>query len=87
MNDVTTSEAGPQFADLLHRVLSSHERVRITKDGGELVAAVISREDLELLEELERLEDEADAEAFREAEADDDGVRIPFEEIKARHGL
>ncbi len=54
MSDVSTSEAHVQFVELLHRVLSSHERVRIT-DGGELVAAMISREDLELLEELERL--------------------------------
>lgn len=87
MTDVTMSEEGTQLADLVRRVRASRERVRIIVGVGEVVGAVISREDLELLEELDRLEDAADAEAFDAAKAADDGTRHSWEDVKAELGL
>jgi len=36
---------------------------------------------------LEQVEDAADLRAYEEALKDDDGIRIPFSEILAKHGM
>ncbi len=84
MSDVTVTRARARFSALLRR--AEHERVRITRRG-RVAAVVVSEADLERLEELDRLEDETDQAEFDQAEAEDDGVRIPIEEIAARLGV
>jgi prevent-host-death family protein len=83
MSTIAAREAREEFADLLNRAAYAHERVIITRNGRP-VAALISTADLEL---LEALEDAADRAAMREGREADDGERIPWEQVKARHGL
>lgn len=60
---ITASEARNDFRGTLNRVVRDHERLVITRHGDEEVA-VISVEDLRLLEKLERqMEDAVDSEA------------------------
>lgn len=72
-----------QLKDSLSAAINSasfgHERVGITKHG-KLAAALISIEDLELLESLE---DASDLAAYRAAKSEDDGTRIGLEELQA----
>jgi len=65
------------------RVRDSRERVSLAAEGGGEVVMIACEE----LDELERLEDEADQAECDRAEAEDDGVRIPLEEIAARLGI
>ena len=60
------SEAREGLAELINRVAYGRERVRLVRRGRAL-AAVVPMEDVEL---LERLEDELDLDAAREALAD-----------------
>lgn len=86
MSAVVEGEPNGRLAGLVRRVRESRERVNLTAEhGGEVV--MIAREELDELDELERLEDEADQAEFDRAEAEDDGVRIPLEEIAARLGV
>ena len=50
---LTTVEARDNFAELIDRAALSSERIVITRHG-EPMAALISLEDLELVEEIER---------------------------------
>jgi prevent-host-death family protein len=56
---LSTSEARAHFADVLERVAQGGERVVIERRG-KVLGAVVSREDLELLERVRELEDEED---------------------------
>lgn len=68
----------------MNRAAYRHERVLLTRHG-KPVAAIISKEDLEL---LEALEDRADLEAVRVALADPlNQEDIPWEQVKADLGL
>lgn len=67
------------LGDVVNRVGFGHERATITKNG-KPVAALIPIEDLEL---LDRLEEQADLEALRQARAQDDGTRIPLRDFIA----
>lgn len=49
--DVPVTEARAQFADLVNRVAYTGEPVRLTRRG-KVMAALVSPEDLELLEQL-----------------------------------
>ena len=69
------------LADALNRVAYAGERI-ILERRGKGVAALVSIEDLEL---LERIEDEADAKAARKALKEKGGVTL--EEIKKRLGM
>ncbi len=81
---VSVSEARHDFAEIVNRAAYGGERVRVVRRG-QAVAAIIPIEDLEL---LERLEDELDLEAAREALADPaNAVPIPWEQVKAELGL
>ena len=50
---LTTVEARDNFAELIDRAALSAERIVITRHG-EPMAAIVSLEDLELVEEIER---------------------------------
>lgn len=50
---LTTVEARDNFAELIDRAALSSERIVITRHG-EPMAAIVSLEDLELVEEIER---------------------------------
>lgn len=60
---INTNEARKEFADNINRVAYGHERLTITRHG-KPVAAIISVEDLEFLEELEH---QLDKKAIQEA--------------------
>lgn len=63
---ISASAARANLPDLLDRVAQGGERVIIERRG-KVVGAVVSREDLELLERLRALEDEEDARALARA--------------------
>ncbi len=81
---VSVSEARATFAELVNRAAYGHERVRVVRRGRP-VAAIVPIEDVEL---LERLEDEVDLQAARDALADpENAVPIPWEQVKSELGL
>ncbi len=84
MARIPTAKARDEFSDLVNRAAYGKERVVLTRRGKAL-AAVVPREDVEL---LERLEDRIDLDEARAAlaEARDDGT-VSWEEIKAEIGL
>ena len=68
-------------ADLVNRVIYNGERV-ILERRGKGVAAIVSLEDLELIEQLE---DKADVKAARKARKEKGGV--PLSKVKSRLGM
>lgn len=81
-NRLPASKAREKFAEVLNEVSVRGERIVLERHG-KAVAAVISADDLEL---LEALEDRFDVEAAREALAEA-GESVPWEKIKKRLGL
>lgn len=80
-NTISISDARDDFAELVNRVAYGRERVRLVRRGRDL-AAMVSTEDLELLESLD---DELDLAAARDALADPANAgRIPWEEVRGR---
>ena len=77
-----TSKAREQFADILNEVAYKGERVLLHRRGKD-IAAVISADDLAL---LEALEDQMDIEAVREA-LKEGGPNVPWSQLKAEIGL
>ncbi len=69
------------LSDLLNRVAYVGERV-VLERRGKPVAALVTIEDLAL---LERLEDEADVKAARKARKEKGGVTL--EQYRKKHGL
>jgi prevent-host-death family protein len=81
---VSVSEARETFAELVNRAAYGDERVLIARRGRP-VAAIVPIADVEF---LERLEDELDLEAAREALADpENAIPIPWEQVKDELGL
>jgi prevent-host-death family protein len=81
---VTVSEAREGFADLVNRAAYGGERVLVSRRG-KPVAAIVPIADVKL---IERLEDELDLHAAREALADPDrAATIPWDQVKAELGL
>jgi prevent-host-death family protein len=76
------SKAREQFADILNDVAYKGERVLLHRRGKD-VAAVVSADDLAL---LEALEDHMDVEAVREA-LEEGGPNIPWQQLKTEIGL
>ncbi|MBI2804324.1 MAG: type II toxin-antitoxin system prevent-host-death family antitoxin [Planctomycetes bacterium] len=70
-----------QLADAINRVAYAGERI-VLERRGKKVAALVSVEDLELLEEME---DQADIRAAKKALKEKG--RIPLAKIKARLGM
>ncbi len=86
MTRLAVSKARSDLADMLNRVAYGHERVLIERRGKNL-AALISVEDLEI---LELLEDKCDLQAARKALAEvkaKGGKLIPWKDIKKKLGL
>lgn len=79
---IPATEAREKLADILNDVAFRGERVLLDRHG-KSIAAVVSIEDLEL---LERLEDEMDLDAARKAIADK-GPRISWKDLKAELGI
>ena len=75
------AEARDNFADAVERVAATGERIPL-KRGRKTVAALVSAEDLEL---LERLEDESDIRAARKALKEKGGITL--EELKKKYPL
>ena len=84
MDNLNTSEARDNLAEVLNRVAYAKDRVRIMRRG-KAIAAVVPIEDLEL---IERLEDEVDIREARRslAEAEKKGS-IPWDQVKKELGL
>jgi prevent-host-death family protein len=79
MKDVTTAEARKNLADLLNRVAYTQEHVVVTRRGRD-IAAIVSMEDLDLLNRLRQLVVRNDvASAIDELEG---GASIPWSELK-----
>ncbi|MGI9104876.1 MAG: type II toxin-antitoxin system prevent-host-death family antitoxin [Pyrinomonadaceae bacterium] len=74
---ITISKAREDFAETLNRVAYRGERIILHRREKDMVA-IISIEDLSLLEELE---DRLDIEAAREALAESD-ERIPYQKVR-----
>ncbi len=66
---LSASQARSQFAEVLDRVAQHGERVIIERRG-KVLGAVVPRADLELLEQVRRLEDEEDLAALKRAKRD-----------------
>ncbi|NOY86298.1 MAG: type II toxin-antitoxin system Phd/YefM family antitoxin [Deltaproteobacteria bacterium] len=79
-----TSVARDSLSDTLNRVLYGKERIVIRRHGKD-VAALVSMEDLRLLDEIEDMMDLEDARAAL-AEAEEKGT-IPWEKVKEDLGL
>jgi prevent-host-death family protein len=88
MTNITSEEARTKFSEIVNRAAYGHERTIITKHG-KSVAAVVSMDDLHLLERvLAKLEDETDTQAAIAAldEAEKNGTRS-LQDVKADLGL
>ncbi len=86
MPRLATQKRQETFSHSLTRVVTKGERVKVHRRG-KAVAALISLEDLALLEELE---DEKDVEEYRAAKAEwerDGRKTVPWAKIKADLGL
>lgn len=81
---VSASQARSELAEILNRVAYQGDRVVLHRRGKD-VAAIVSLEDLELIEELEdRLDTEAVLQAWDEQ---GDEPPAPWEEVKKRLSL
>jgi prevent-host-death family protein len=78
MTRLEASKAREQFSDTLNRVAYGHERIVLRRRGKD-VAALISLEDLALLEQLE---DRIDIEEAKHILADPDEVPIPYSRVR-----
>ena len=78
MADFTISKAREQLADLVNRAAYGKERVGLTRHGRR-VAAIVSIEDLAL---LERLEDRIDLDAARAALAENEDEPEAWKDVR-----
>lgn len=83
MTRMGVSDARESLGEVVDRVRYTHERVVLTKRGKD-VGAIISMDDLKL---LEMLEDQLDIKAAREAIEESRGERSPYEEVRKKLGL
>ena len=89
MTTVTSEDVRDSLGELINRVKYRHERMRVTRRG-KPVAALVSVEDLEFLEQvLEAFEDERDLPTIRERlkHFEETGEAIPWDKAKADLGL
>lgn len=88
MTTVTAEEARKKLSDIMNRAAYKHEPTVLTRHG-KGIAAVVSMEDYELLQELiKQAEDEADLKSFRRAMKEiKEGKTIPLEKVMEELGL
>lgn len=82
MEKIQASEARKNFSETINRVAYLNERIILNKNGKDVVA-IISLDDLKL---LERLEDELDNKACDEA-LKESSESIPYDEVRKELGL
>lgn len=80
MDSLQIGEFRRNVADTINRVAYRGDRIRLSRNGKDM-AALVSVEDLEL---IERLEDEADIRAARKALKEEGGK--PWEQVKRELG-
>jgi prevent-host-death family protein len=78
MTGIPLAKAREEFSDLVNRAAYGKERVILSRQGKN-VAALISMETLQALEEWERLEDEADVKVVQARRAE---PSTPWEDVK-----
>ena len=79
---ISTADARKHFADIVNKVAYGHESIILTRRG-EQIAALVSMDELELLQQLEDVIDIEDAmKALAEA-----GDNIPAKEFWEKLGL
>lgn len=77
LNKITTADARKKFSNILNRVAFGSESFVLTRRG-EPIAALVSMEDLKLLQELEDQRDVSDAWKAK----NEPGEAIPWEDVK-----
>jgi prevent-host-death family protein len=80
---LSATEARREFANLVNRVAFSGERIVLERHGKGIVA-LVSVEDLEL---LERIDDKVDLSEARKRFAGRRDNSIPWKDVKAKLGL
>ena len=83
MTKIGVSDARDHLSEVVDRARYTHERVVLTKRGKD-VGAIISIEDLKL---LEMLEDQLDIDMARKALAEAGDARIPYQSLREKLGL
>jgi len=83
MTRMGVSDARDHLSEVVDRARYTQERVVLTKRGRE-VGAIISIDDLNL---LEMLEDQLDIKEARQAIAESQGERIAYDEVRKKLGL
>lgn len=83
MTKIGVSDARDHLSEVVDRVRYTHERVVLTKHGKD-VGAIVSIEDLTL---LEMLEDQLDIDMARKALAEAGDERIPYQSLREKLGL
>ena len=83
MTRMGVSDARGHLSEVVDRTRYTHERVVLTKRGRD-VGAIISIDDLKL---LEMLEDQLDIKAARQTLEESQGERISYDEIREKLGL
>ncbi len=83
MSRIGVSDARDNLSEVVDRARYTHERVVLTKRGKD-VGAIISIDDLQL---LEMLEDQLDIKEARQAIEESHGERIAYDEVRKKLGL
>ena len=83
MARIGVSDARDHLSEIVDRARYTQERVVLTKRGRE-VGAIISIDDLKL---LEMLEDQLDIKAARQVLEESQGERISYDDIRKNLGL
>jgi len=87
MSRVNVMEARKAFSETINRVAFGKERIVLERRGKD-VAALVSVEDLKLLEKLlDELEDRLDVEEVRRREAEEGDQAIPYEQVRRELGF
>ena len=82
MNSISTADARKDFADIINRVTYGQEQIMLTRRGKE-VAAIVSVEELKLLQQIEDKMDDIDAQKSLE----ESGSNISAEDTWKQLGL
>jgi prevent-host-death family protein len=83
MTKIGVSDARDHLSEVVDRARYTHERVVLTKRGKD-VGAIVSIEDLKL---LEMLEDQLDIDMARKALTEAGDERIPYQSLSEKLGL
>lgn len=86
MHHISATDAREHWSQTVSRVAHGEDRLMIQRNSDEV--AMISGEDLRLLERLQREEeDRVDATEARRVKGDPEEARVPWEQVKENLGL